>query len=442
MSLASKLSITDVDLKGKRVLIRVDFNVPLDDNKKITNNQRIVGAVPTIKHALDHGAKSVILMSHLGRPDGAPNPKYSLKPVVAELEKLLGKTVTFAPDCVGPEVEAIVSKADNGAVILLENLRFHIEEEGSSKDKDGNKVKADKAQVDAFRKSLTALGDVYINDAFGTAHRAHSSMVGVNLPQKAAGFLMKKELDYFAKALESPQRPFLAILGGAKVSDKIQLIDNLLDKVNTLIVCGGMAFTFNKMIGGMAIGNSLFDEAGSKTVSKLMDKAKQKNVKVVLPVDFITADKFDKDAKTGKATAAEGIPDGWMGLDCGDESIALYKKAIDEAKTILWNGPAGVFEFDKFAHGTKATLDAVVDGCQNKGKIVIIGGGDTATVAAKYGVEDKLSHVSTGGGASLELLEGKDLPGVVALSRGLGRGSRMEGPDSAEGGARHEKPQL
>ncbi|RDA83990.1 hypothetical protein CP532_6952 [Ophiocordyceps camponoti-leonardi (nom. inval.)] len=415
MSLANKLSITDVDLKGKRVLIRVDFNVPLDDKNNITNNQRIVGAVPTIKYAFDHGAKAVVLMSHLGRPNGAVNAKYSLRPVVAELEKLLGKTVTLASDCVGSDVEATVAKAEGGAVVLLENLRFHLEEEGSAKDKDGNKTKADKTKVDEFRKGLTALGDVYINDAFGTAHRAHSSMVGVDLPQKAAGFLMKKELDYFAKALESPQRPFLAILGGAKVSDKIQLIDNLLDKVNTLVICGGMAFTFKKVIDNMPIGNSLFDEAGSKTVPRLMEKAKANNVKVVLPVDFITADKFDKDAATGKATDKEGIPDGWMGLDCAEKSVALYKEAIDEAKTILWNGPAGVFEFDKFASGTKATLDAVVAACQ-KGTIVIIGGGDTATVAAKYGVEDKLSHVSTGGGASLELLEGKDLPGVVALS--------------------------
>lgn len=240
-------------------------------------------------------------------------------------------------------------------------------------------------------------------------------MVGVDLPQKASGFLMKKELEYFAKALESPKRPFLAILGGAKVSDKIQLIDNLLDKVNTLIVCGGMAFTFNKVIDNMAIGNSLFDEAGSKTVPQLIEKAKKNNVKVVLPVDYITADKFDANANTGKATGKEGIPDGWMGLDCGDESVKLYKAAIDGAETILWNGPAGVFEFDKFASGTKATLDAAVAAAE-AGKIVIIGGGDTATVAAKYGVEKKLSHVSTGGGASLELLEGKELPGVVALS--------------------------
>ncbi|PHH65095.1 hypothetical protein CDD81_3493 [Ophiocordyceps australis] len=415
MSLANKLSISNVDLKGKRVLMRVDFNVPLDENKKITNNQRIVGAVPTIKYAIDNGARSVILMSHLGRPDGTPNAKYSLKPVVPELEKLLGRSVVFAPDCVGAEVQEIVDKAKDGQVVLLENLRFHIEEEGSTKDKDGNKIKADKAKVDAFRKGLTALGDVYINDAFGTAHRAHSSMVGVDLPQKAAGFLMKKELDYFAQALESPKRPFLAILGGAKVSDKIQLIDNLLDKVNTLIVCGGMAFTFKKVLDDMKIGDSLFDEAGSKTVPKLMAKAKDKKVKVVLPVDFITADKFDKNAKTGKASDSEGIPDGWMGLDCGEKSIELFKQTINDAQTVLWNGPAGVFEFDKFAHGTKAMLDAVVDGCKN-GKIVIIGGGDTATVAAKYGAEDKLSHVSTGGGASLELLEGKELPGVEALS--------------------------
>jgi len=416
MSLSSKLSITDVDVKGKRVLIRVDFNVPLDENKKITNNQRIVGALPTIKYAVDNGAKAVVLMSHLGRPNGAVNEKYSLKPVVPELEKLLGKSVTFAPDCVGSEVEQIVNKAEGGQVVLLENLRFHIEEEGSAKDKEGNKTKADKAKVEEFRKGLTALGDVYVNDAFGTAHRAHSSMVGVELPQKAAGFLMKKELDYFAQALEAPQRPFLAILGGAKVSDKIQLIDNLLDKVNTLIICGGMAFTIKKTLYDVAIGDSLFDEAGSKLVEGLRNKAQEKGVKIVLPSDYITADKFAKDAQVGKASDKEGIPDGWMGLDCGEESIKSFKEVIGEAKTILWNGPAGVFEFDNFAKGTKAMLDAVVDGAQNQGKIVIIGGGDTATVAAKYGVEDKLSHVSTGGGASLELLEGKELPGVTALS--------------------------
>lgn len=253
------------------------------------------------------------------------------------------------------------------------------------------------------------------DDAFGTAHRAHSSMVGIDLPQKASGFLVKKELEYFAKALEHPQRPFLAILGGAKVSDKIQLIDNLLGKVNSLIICGGMAFTFKKTLENVKIGDSLFDEAGSKTVADLVAKAKKNNVKIVLPCDYVTADKFDKDAKTGTATDASGIPDGWMGLDCGPKSIELYKEAIDEAKTILWNGPPGVFEFEKFAKGTHAVMDAAVAAAQ-KGTTVIIGGGDTATVAAKYGVEDKLSHVSTGGGASLELLEGKELPGVSALS--------------------------
>jgi phosphoglycerate kinase len=388
--------------------------VPLDGTK-VTNPQRIQGAVPTIKYAIDHGAKAVILMSHLGRPDGKVNAKYSLKPVVPELEKLLGKKVIMTEDCVGPEVEKIVNEASGGEVILLENLRFHAEEEGSSKDSEGKKVKADKADVEKFRKGLTALGDIYINDAFGTAHRAHSSMVGVDLPQKASGFLMKKELDYFAQALEDPKRPFLAILGGAKVSDKIQLIDNLLGKVNSLIICGGMAFTFKKTLDGVKIGNSLFDEAGSKQCADLVEKAKKNNVKLVFPTDYITADKFDKDAKTGHATDSEGVPDGWMGLDCGDDSIKLYKEAIDEAQTILWNGPPGVFEFEAFANGTKKTMDAAVEAAQ-AGKIVIIGGGDTATVAAKYGVEDKLSHVSTGGGASLELLEGKELPGVTALS--------------------------
>lgn len=392
----------------------VDMNVPMEGDK-ITNNQRIVGALPTIKHALEQGAKSVVLMSHLGRPNGQVNKKYTLKPVADELSKLLGKDVEFLDDCVGDKVEEVCKTASGGKVILLENLRFHIEEEGSSKDKEGKKTKADKADVEKFRKSLTSLGDVYINDAFGTAHRAHSSMVGVDLPTRAAGYLMKKELDYFAKALENPERPFLAILGGAKVSDKIQLIDNLLDKVNSLIICGGMAFTFKKTLENVKIGKSLFDEEGSKKVAELTEKAKKNNVKIVLPVDYITADDFKKDAKTGKATDEEGIPDGWMGLDCGEKSLELFKKTIDESKTILWNGPPGVFEFDAFANGSKSVLDYTIESAKN-GNTVIIGGGDTATVVAKYGAEDKLSHVSTGGGASLELLEGKDLPGVSALS--------------------------
>ncbi|KAG1749158.1 phosphoglycerate kinase [Suillus paluster] len=414
MSLSNKLSITDLDLKGKRVLIRVDFNVPMQDGK-ITNPARIVAALPTIKYALDNGANTIVLMSHLGRPDGKVVEKYSLKPVAGELEKHLGNPVTFLPDCVGPDVEKAVNAAEPGSVILLENLRFHIEEEGSVKNKDGTKTKADPAKVAEFREGLTRLGDVYVNDAFGTAHRAHSSMVGVKLPQRAAGFLVKKELEYFAKALENPDRPFLAILGGAKVSDKIQLIENMLDKVNSLIICGGMAFTFAKTLDNASIGDSLFDQAGSEKVRALVEKAKKNNVKLVFPVDFVTADKFAKNAITGTATVAEGIPNGWMGLDAGPKSRELFRQTVLEAKTILWNGPPGVFEFPAFAEGSKALLDANVEAAQ-RGATVIIGGGDTATVAAQYNAEDKISHVSTGGGASLELLEGKILPGVAELS--------------------------
>lgn len=414
MSLSKKLSVKDLDLANKRVFIRVDFNVPLDGTT-ITNNQRIVAALPTIQYVLEHKPKAVILASHLGRPNGERVEKYSLAPVAKELQTLLPKEkVTFLNDCVGPEVEAAVNAASPGEVFLLENLRFHIEEEGSRK-VDGKKEKASPEAVEKFRKGLTALADVYVNDAFGTAHRAHSSMVGVELKQKAAGFLMAKELEYFAKALENPVRPFLAILGGAKVSDKIQLIDNLLDKVDILIVGGGMAFTFKKVLDKMPIGDSLYDETGAANVENLVAKAKKNGVELVLPVDFVTADKFDKNANTGVATQEEGIPDGWMGLDAGPKSIKLFQDAVAKAKTIVWNGPPGVFEFDAFATGTKALLDAAVASAE-AGNTVIIGGGDTATVAKKYGVVDKLSHVSTGGGASLELLEGKALPGVVAIS--------------------------
>lgn len=414
MSIANKLSITDVSLRGKRVLIRVDFNVPMLDGK-ITNPARIVAALPTIKYAIENGASKIILMSHLGRPDGKVVPKYSLKPVSVELSNLLGKPVVFANDCVEPEVESVVDSAPQGSIILLENLRFHIEEEGSGKDEDGKKIKADPTKITEFRQSLTKLGDVYVNDAFGTAHRAHSSMVGVKLPQRASGFLVKKELEFFAKALEHPDRPFLAILGGAKVSDKIQLIDNMLDKVNSLIICGGMAFTFKKTLENVSIGNSLFDPAGSEKVAGLVEKAKKNNVKLVFPVDYVTGDKFDKEAQVGKVSDFEGIPDGWLGLDAGEKSRELFRNAVLEAKTILWNGPPGVFEFPPFAGGSKALLDANIEAAK-KGAVVIVGGGDTATVVAQYGAEDELSHVSTGGGASLELLEGKVLPGVADLS--------------------------
>lgn len=418
MSLSKKLTISDLDdaeFKGKRVLVRVDFNVPMNGEGKITNPARIVGALPTIKYALEKGAAAVILMSHLGRPDGKVVSKFSLKPVATELSSQLSKDVIFLEESVGPNVEKSVKDAPAGSVILLENVRFHIEEEGSVKDKEGKKTKADPAAVTKFREGLTALGDIYINDAFGTAHRAHSSVVGIKLPIRAAGFLMKKELEYFAKVLENPERPFLAILGGAKVSDKIQLIENLLDKVNSLIICGGMAFTFKKTLDNVSIGKSLFDEDGSKKVASLVEKAKANNVKIVFPVDYITADTFDKNAKTGTATEAEGIPDEWMGLDAGEKSRELFRETVLEAKTILWNGPPGVFEFEAFAGGSKALLDANIEAA-SKGATVIVGGGDTATVVANHKSEDKLSHVSTGGGASLELLEGKTLPGVAELS--------------------------
>ncbi|KAL4066808.1 phosphoglycerate kinase [Scleroderma citrinum] len=337
MSLANKLSITDVVLQDKPVLIRVDFNVPMQDGK-ITNPARIVAALPTIRYALENGAASVVLMSHLGRPDGKVVEKYSLRPIAEELQRLLATPVTFLTDCVGPEIEIAVRSAPKGSVILLENLRFHIEEEGSVKNKDGSKVKADQTKVAQFRAGLIRLGDVYVNDAFGTAHRAHSSMVGVQLPHRASGFLVKKELEYFAKVLENPERPFLAILGGAKVSDKIQLIENMLDKVNSLIICGGMAFTFAKVLNNASIGNSLFDQAGSEKVPALIEKARRNNVKLVFPVDFITADKFDKNAETGYATLEEGIPGDRMGLDAGPKSRKLFRQTVLEARTILWNG--------------------------------------------------------------------------------------------------------
>jgi phosphoglycerate kinase len=411
-------SIRDLALAGKRVLIRVDFNVPQDKaTGAITNNQRIVAALPTIKYVLEKGA-SVVLMSHLGRPDGQKIAKFSLKPVATELEKLLGKPVTFLDDCVGPAVEAACAHLKPGSVVLLENLRFHLEEEGKVKIKNADgtetKLKADPAKETAFRASLSKLGDVFVNDAFGTAHRAHSSMVGVTLPQKAAGFLMEAELKAFAAVLDHPQRPLLAILGGAKIADKIPLINNLLEKANEVIIGGGMAFTFKKITQGMEIGNSLFDAEGAKLVPELVAKAKAKGVKLVFPVDYLCADKFDANAATRTATDATGIPPGWQGLDAGPASIALYRESILRAKTIIWNGPSGVFEFEKFAGSTKAMAAAVAEATA-QGAITVVGGGDTATAAKKFKVADKVTHCSTGGGASLEFLEGKVLPGVAFL---------------------------
>ncbi|XP_040168135.1 phosphoglycerate kinase [Anopheles arabiensis] len=410
----NKLSIENVDLKGKRVFMRVDFNVPIKEGK-ITSNQRIVAALDSIKFALEKGAKSVVLASHLGRPDGNKNAKYTLAPVADELKKLLGRDVTFLNDCVGAEVEAACKDPAPGSVILLENVRFYVEEEGKGVDASGNKVKADKDKVKTFRESLAKLGDVYVNDAFGTAHRAHSSMMGEGYSQRAAGLLLNKELRYFSQALDNPPRPFLAILGGAKVADKIQLIENLLDKVNEMIIGGGMAFTFLKVLNNMEIGGSLFDAEGAKIVQNLVDKAKKNNVQLHLPVDFVTGDKFAEDAATGEATVASGIPAGHMGLDIGPKSREAFAAPIARSKIIVWNGPPGVFEFPNFANGTKSLMDGVV-AATKAGTVSIIGGGDTASCCAKWGTESQVSHVSTGGGASLELLEGKVLPGVDALS--------------------------
>lgn len=413
-------SIRDLDLTGKRVLMRVDFNVPQDKaTGAITNNQRIAAALPTIKYALEKGA-SVVLMSHLGRPDGQKIAKFSLKPIAAELEKLLGQKVAFADDCIGPAVETQVKALKPGQVLLLENLRFYIEEEGKVKLEDGSSKKADAVAVVTFRESLSKLGDVYINDAFGTAHRAHSSMVGVDLPEKAAGFLMEAELNAFAKVLDHPQRPVLAILGGAKIADKIPLINNLLEKSDEIIIGGGMSFTFKKVLEGMEIGTSLFDAEGAKIAKELFDKAKAKGVKITLPVDFVTADRFPGSpadiaaVQTGIADDKTGIPAGWMGLDAGPKSRELFAQVIGRAKTIIWNGPPGVFEVEKFAEGTKAMAAAFAKATA-AGAVTVVGGGDTATAAKKFKIVDQVTHCSTGGGASLEFLEGKALPGVVFL---------------------------
>lgn len=417
----AKLFIEDLPLKGKRALIRVDFNVPQDKaTGAITNAKRIEAALPTIQYALTQGA-AVILMSHLGRPDGKRLDKYSLKPVAAKLQELLGRPVQFLDDCVGPAVEATCAQARPGDVILLENLRFHLEEEGKVKLEDGSKLKADPEQLKAFRASLTKLGDVYINDAFGTAHRDHSSMTGVQLPQRACGYLMKKELDAFAAVLDTPRRPVLAILGGAKVADKIQLISNLLDKADEIIIGGGMAFTFKKVVSGMNIGASLYDAEGAKIVPELMKKAQEKGKRILLPVDYVCGDKFAADAQVKPADDASGIPEGWLGLDVGPQSTALFVEAIRRAQTIIWNGPPGVFEFPAFEASTKAMAAAVVDATK-AGATTVIGGGDTATAAKKYGADKQVTHTSTGGGASLEFLEGKVLPGVAALSEKAGCG--------------------
>jgi len=410
----NKASLRTCDVTNKRVLMRVDFNVPMKEGV-VSNNQRIVAALPSIQHCVDNGAKCVVLMSHLGRPDGLQNPKFSLAPVCEEVSRLLKREVKFFNDCVGSEIEEFTRNAPNGSVVLLENLRFHLEEEGKGVDKDGNKVKANADDVTKFRQSLSRLGDVYVNDAFGTAHRAHSSMAGVDHSTRVAGFLMQKELQYFEKVLEKPDRPFLGILGGAKIADKIQLVNNLLEKVDGLIIGGGMAFTFLKVLYNMDIGKSLFDEEGSKIVPQIMETAKKNNVALHFPTDFVCADDFSNDAQTLIATVKTGIPHNYMGLDIGSESVTKFCNVIAHAKLIFWNGPAGVFEMSKFSEGTKGLMNKICEQT-HAGKTTIIGGGDTAAAVIGYGRQGEFSHVSTGGGASIELLEGKELPGVAFLN--------------------------
>jgi phosphoglycerate kinase len=394
-----KLSINDLDLRDKRVLVRVDFNAPLDENLNVTDDIRIVSSLPTINKIISDGGKA-ILMSHLGRPKGKVNPKYSLKPAAEKLSEHLRKKVLLAPDCIGAEVKKIVNDMKPGDVVLLENLRFHEEEEKNNPE---------------FAKQLAELGDVYINDAFGSAHRAHASTEGVTkyIEKCAAGYLMQKELEYLGNAVTSPQKPYCAILGGAKISGKIDVINNLLDKVDNMLIGGGMAFTFFKA-EGKEIGKSLLEEEKLPLAKELLEKVKKSNVKFLLPVDVVVADDFKNDSPS-ETVNVNNITSAKMGLDIGSETIKLFKEEILKSKTIVWNGPMGVFEMPEFAKGTFEIAKALAEATE-KGAVTIIGGGDSAAAVAKAGLEDKVSHVSTGGGASLEFLEGKILPGVAALT--------------------------
>jgi len=400
MMAAQKKSVKDLgssDLAGKKILIRCDLNVPLD-GKTITDDTRIRASVPTLKYLLDAGAK-VAISSHLGRPKNGPEDKFSLAPCAARLTELLGKDVKMAGDCIGPEVESLVNGLGNGEACLLENVRFYSEEEKNEK---------------SFSQKLASPFDMYVNDAFGTAHRAHSSTTGVTefLSPSVSGFLLQKELDYLAGAVDEPKRPFAAIVGGSKVSSKIGVIESLMDKCDKLVIGGGMVFTFLKA-RGLDVGSSLVEEDKLDLAKSLEAKAKEKGVKFILPTDVILADKFAADANT-KTTSVEEIPDGWMGLDNGPESTKMIQKELEECKTIIWNGPMGVFEFEKFAAGTNDVAKTLAE-CTGKGAITIIGGGDSVAAVEKAGLAEKMSHISTGGGASLELLEGQVLPGVAAL---------------------------
>jgi len=390
-----KLSIDELNIKGKKVFIRVDFNVPFDDNLRITDDSRIRSTVPTINYAIDEGAR-VILASHLGRPKGKPDPRFSLAPVAKRLQRLLDKDVVFAPDCIGPQVENAISRMKDGDVILLENLRYHAEEEKNDED---------------FAKSLAKLADFFVNDAFGAAHRAHASTVGIAkfLPS-AAGFLMKKEIEYLKGVVENPIRPFVAILGGAKVSGKIGVLEHLEDKVDKVLVGGGMAFTFIKAMG-YEVGDSLVETDMVETAERIRKKLKNAGIKFYLPVDCVISQTLEPGAET-KIVPTMEIPKGWKALDIGPATVKLFSEALENAKTILWNGPMGVFEIDAFSRGTFSIAHSVADAYA----LTIVGGGDTDLAVHRAGVTNALSFISTGGGASLQLLEGKELPGIAALT--------------------------
>lgn len=394
MGMMNKKTIEDIDVRGKKVIVRVDFNVPLDENKKITDDKRIVGALPTIKYLIDNGART-ILVSHLGRPKNGFEDKYSMKPTAERLSELLGREVIMAKDVIGEDAKAKAAALKDGEVLMLENVRFHKEEEKNDA---------------AFAKELSTLADIYVNDAFGTAHRAHASTAGLAdyLPA-VCGYLIQKEIEFMGKALSNPERPFVAILGGAKVSDKIAVIENLIDKVDSLIIGGGMAYTFLKA-KGYKIGNSICEDDKIALAKSLLEKAEKKGVDLMLPIGSIVGKEFKNDTEH-KYVPSDDMPDGWMGMDIGSLTVEKFSKVIKKAKTIIWNGPMGVFEFPNFAYGTREIAKAVAE----SGATSIVGGGDSAAAIEQLGFADKISHISTGGGASLEFLEGKVLPGIAVL---------------------------
>ncbi|MEE1307299.1 MAG: phosphoglycerate kinase [Anaerovibrio sp.] len=394
----NKKTIKDVDLKGKKVFCRVDYNVPFDENMNITNDTRIQATVPTVTYLLEQGA-AVILACHIGRPSEAREDKFSTKHILKRLSEVFKQDVKWAPDCVGPEAEAAAADLKPGEILLLENLRYHKEEKKNDPE---------------FAKQLAALADIAVNDAFGVSHRAHAANVGITqYLESVAGFLMEKEINFIGKTLEAPQRPFVAIIGGAKVSDKIGVISNMIDKVDTIIIGGGMAHTFDAA-QGLPIGKSLCEKDKFEEALAQLDKAKKKGVKVVLPVDLTIADKFGADANT-QIVDVDKVPEDWEALDSGPKTSALYSEALAGAKTVIWNGPMGVFEFDAFAKGTLAVAKAVAEATKN-GATSIVGGGDSIAALKKTGLADQISHISTGGGATLEFLEGKVLPGIAAIA--------------------------